>query len=64
MQIKRKLNALFIYRLYKHKLDNLACVIPELDEGNVCPACPKVKLYVCDYFKITAHVKAGGKLIK
>lgn len=52
MQIKRKLNALFIYRLYKHKLDNLTCVIPELDEGNVCPACPKVKLYVCDYFKI------------
>ncbi|XP_046851247.1 uncharacterized protein LOC124444662 [Xenia sp. Carnegie-2017] len=29
------------YRIYRHKLNMLSCVIPELDEGNICPACPK-----------------------
>ena len=33
---------MYPFRLYRHKLNTLTCVIPELDEGNTCPACPKV----------------------
>ena len=29
----------------KVELRNLTSVCPDLDSGNVCPACPKVKVY-------------------
>ncbi|XP_046847302.1 uncharacterized protein LOC124440922 [Xenia sp. Carnegie-2017] len=29
------------YRIYRHKLNMLSCVIPELEEGNICPTCSK-----------------------
>ncbi|XP_046855178.1 uncharacterized protein LOC124448226 [Xenia sp. Carnegie-2017] len=34
----------FFLKIYRHKLNMLSCVIPELDEGNICPACTKIEL--------------------
>ena len=37
-------NINFPCRLFRHKLSTLQYVSPEIDEGNVCPACPKVSV--------------------
>ena len=40
--IKHSAISIYILRLYRHRLNTLTCIIPELDEGDTCPACPKV----------------------
>ena len=39
-------NIIFPGRLYRHKLSALQYVSPEIDEGNICPACPKVVMFI------------------
>ena len=39
------------FRFMKHELRNPTFLCPNLDKGNVCPACPKkVNVYVYVYF--------------
>ena len=40
--IKHSAISIYILRLYRHRLNTLTCIIPELDEGDTCPAYPKV----------------------
>ena len=43
---------IYLFRLYRHELNTLTCVIPELDEGNTSPACPKVlKMKIFNHLK-------------
>ncbi|XP_046841697.1 uncharacterized protein LOC124435787 [Xenia sp. Carnegie-2017] len=55
------------YRIYRHKLNMLSCVIPELDEGNICPACPKTDGVIfesLDALFIGRRKKAGQSIGK
>ncbi|XP_046864151.1 uncharacterized protein LOC124458102 isoform X3 [Xenia sp. Carnegie-2017] len=57
----------FFLKIYRHKLNMLSCVIPELDEGNICPACPKTDGVIfesLDALFIGRRKKAGQSIGK
>ncbi|XP_046864335.1 uncharacterized protein LOC124458348 [Xenia sp. Carnegie-2017] len=60
----------FFLKIYRHKLNMLSCVIPELDEGNICPTCPKtdgvtlslLMLYLLEILQVVAVFSFSGKI--
>lgn len=64
----------FIYRAMKHELRHPTFLCEELDNGNICPACPKVSMMlvielscqeICAYCKCMLYmcIQESGKLV-